>query len=58
MNISCKPTTVGPNVPLVGNVTFVAPVDVSVIEFAPDVTNDELAASVNVPVPDVIVFPL
>ena len=44
-------------VPLVGKVTFVAPVEVKVIEFAPEVANVEPFASVNVPVVVLIVAP-
>jgi hypothetical protein len=45
-------------VPLVGSVTFVAPVVVSVRAFAPDVASVEPLASVNVPVVLLTVRPL
>ena len=45
-------------VPAVGNVTFVAPVDVKVTEFAPAVSSVEPTPRVNVPLPGLIVLPL
>ena len=45
-------------VPVVGSVTLVAPVEVRVIEFAPDVTRVDPLASVSVPVVVEIVSPL
>jgi hypothetical protein len=56
-----KDATVPPvvaKVPLVGNVTFVAPVVVSVRAFAPDVASVEPLSSVNVPVVLLTVRPL
>jgi hypothetical protein len=51
-------TAVFTRVPVVGRVTFVAPVDVSVIELAPDVASVEPLAIVNVPVEVDIARPL
>ena len=45
------------SVPLVGKVTFVAPVEVKVMELAPEVAKVLLAAKVKVPVPVVMVLP-
>ena len=46
------------SVPVVGNVTFVVPVEVNVIALAPDVARVDPLAIVRVPVEDVIVKPL